>query len=59
MKRVYELFTPRELCKHCIEWVTQEETGFNDFPHCVMGHDYDVDRYLHHQQDTCPRFFEF
>ena len=59
MKKKKELYEQRELCKHCIEWVTQEDVGFDDFPHCVMSHDFDVDCYLHHQKDTCPKFFEF
>ena len=50
---------PRELCTHCMEWLYQEDAGFNDIPHCSMAADYDTRHYMDGYTDKCPRFMDF
>ena len=50
---------PRELCNHCMEWLCQEDIGFDDFPHCSMSGDYDVRRYMEGYTDKCPCFVDW
>ena len=50
------LSTPKELCKHCLEWC---DGDFNDIPHCVDGHNGGVREYLFGHTDTCPCFFDY
>lgn len=48
------LSTPRELCKNCYNWCTQEDVGTNDFPHCIENA-YDCRAYLLGTHDNCPK----
>lgn len=48
------LFTPRELCKDCYNWCTQEDVGPYDFPHCGEGFHPETHNYLIGLSSTCP-----
>ena len=48
---------PRELCKKCYDWCTQEDVGYHDIPHCINS-DYCCHDYLLHLRDDCPKFIE-
>lgn len=48
-----KLSTPREQCKTCYEWLTQECVGKNDSPHCTRS-DYECRYYLDGSIDECP-----
>ena len=48
------LSIPRELCKDCYNWCTQEDVGFNDLPHCSENA-YDCRAYLLGTCDNCPK----
>lgn len=49
------IFTPRELCKDCYNWYTQEDVGPHDFPKCgESDRDCCLD-YLNHRSDFCPK----
>lgn len=49
--------TPREQCKTCYEWLTQEDVGFNDIPHCTRS-DYECKWYLNGSMDECPFYLD-
>lgn len=49
------LSTPRKLCKTCYEWLTQEDVGDNDFPHCGRDN-YECRNYLYGSEDKCPYY---
>lgn len=55
---IEKLSTPREQCKMCQEWLTQEDVGDNDFPHCSMYGDYECRWYLDGSIDECPFYLE-
>lgn len=48
------LSTPRELCKDCYNWLTQEDVGFNDLPHCIEN-TFDCHAYLLGTCDNYPK----
>ncbi len=48
------LSTPRELCKDCYNWCTQEDMGENDFPQCGEFHP-EAHNYLIGSSNTCPK----
>lgn len=48
------LSTPRELCKDCYNWCTQEDVGPNDFPQCGEGC-HQTHNYLIGLSNTCPK----
>ena len=48
------LSTPREMCKECYEWLTQEDVGEHDTPHCTRSGDYECGDYLTYFRDDCP-----
>lgn len=50
---------PNDLCWHCINWLTQDDVGPHDFPHCSESHDYDAERYADKMSDNCPKFGDF
>ena len=50
---------PREKCKHCWNWCTQADVGFNDIPQCSCGTDYDAQRYMDGSSEDCPKFSEY
>lgn len=50
-----KLYTPRELCKDCYNWNTQEDVGFNDFPNCSEGYRTATRNYLNGLSDICPQ----
>lgn len=52
------LSTPRDLCKTCYNWCTQEDVGEYDFPHCCEGSCYETHNYLIGLSDTCPKHLE-
>lgn len=52
------LSEPRELCKTCYNWLTQEDVGFNDFPQCSEGHFASTRAYLLGNTDVCPKYFQ-
>ena len=47
------LSTPREMCKECYNWLTQEDVSENDLPHCECG-EYESHNYLIYLRDDCP-----
>ena len=49
------LSTPRELCKECYNWLTQEDVGFYDIPHCSED-DLECRWYLCGDREDCPNF---
>lgn len=49
------LSTPRELCKTCYNWCTQEDVGEHDWPQCSEAFDWDCYWYLTRKNDTCPK----
>lgn len=49
------LSTPRELCKSCYNWLTQEDVGFNDLPQCSEAKS-ECRSYLLGYKDTCNRY---
>lgn len=49
------LSEPRELCKTCYNWLTQEDVGFNDLPQCSDS-DSSTKAYLFGCSDTCKRY---
>lgn len=57
--RLINIQPPRELCKHCTEWSTQDDVGPNDLPGCVhdafgtLAHSYIIG-----DRNDCPYFFE-
>lgn len=50
---------PREKCKHCRNWCTQADVGFNDIPHCAEGADWDAEQYRRDFAEDCPKFLEY
>lgn len=59
-KRELELLQtsiPRELCKECYDWCSQEEVGFNDIPHCLNADSCCRD-YLNHLREDCPKYIK-
>lgn len=54
---VHCLSEPRELCKHCYNWLTQEDVGFNSFPGCSESTP-ETRSYLFGKIDTCSRFLD-
>lgn len=50
------LSEPKELCKTCYNWLTQEDVGFNDLPQCSEDHCSDARKYLFGRSDTCKRY---
>ena len=51
------LSEPRELCKTCYNWLSQEDVGPNDFPHCgAFG--YESHNYLIRLTDTCSEYLD-
>lgn len=50
------LSEPRELCKTCYNWLTQEMVGFNDLPQCSEGGHPSTRDYLLKQSDTCKQY---
>jgi RNase P subunit RPR2 len=46
--------TQRELCKNCYNWLTQEDVGPHDFPHCQETNRYACLDYLYHRRNDCP-----
>lgn len=48
---------PRELCKKCYNWYTQEDVGEHDIPHCINS-DYCCSDYLRKYRNDCPKFVE-
>lgn len=51
----HPLSEQRELCKECYNWLTQEDVGEFDFPHCSCSDDYDCNRYMYGLCDECPK----
>lgn len=51
------LSEPRELCKHCYNWLTQEDVGTNDLPQCGDSTS-ETRSYLFGRKDTCNRFLK-
>ena len=49
---------PREKCKHCRNWLTQEDVGFNDYPHCLVEYDISVSDYMSKLSDDCKKHLE-
>ncbi len=47
-----------ELCGHCMEWLSQDDVGFNDFPHCAIGDKYEAHQYVSGYTNECPYFME-
>lgn len=54
---IIELTTPNKLCKKCYNWLTQEDVGKYDIPHCVEDH-YITYKYLCGDSDNCEKFLE-
>jgi hypothetical protein len=50
------LSEPRELCKTCYNWLTQEDVGPNDFPHCGESVCESCRGYLLGRFDNCRRY---
>lgn len=50
-----QLSTPRELCKDCYNWCTQEDVGPYDLPQCGEGCHPETRKYLIGLANTCPR----
>lgn len=48
---------PRELCKKCYDWCSQEDVGEHDIPHCINV-DYYCRDYLQNFRNDCPKFIE-
>lgn len=49
------LSEPRDLCKTCYNWLTQEDVGFNDLPQCGEN-DSSCRAYLLGYIDKCNRY---
>lgn len=49
------LSTPRELCKNCYNWCTQEDVGPYDFPQCGESCRPETHNYLMGLSETCPK----
>ena len=54
---VTELSTPKKLCKRCYNWLTKEDVGEHDIPHCLEDH-YETYKYLSGDSDNCEKFCE-
>lgn len=52
------LSEPRELCKTCYNWCTQEMVGFNDLPQCTEDHYSSVRAYLFGHINVCPKYLQ-
>ena len=52
------LSTPRELCKTCYNWCSQEDVGPNDWPQCENSSDFYCYSYLMHYTNDCPKHLE-
>lgn len=52
------LRTPRELCKTCYNWCSQEDVGEYDWPQCSESDDFDCHDYLIHNRNNCPKHLE-
>ena len=47
------LYEPRELCKTCYNWLTQEDVWPNDFPQCSESGRESCSGYLLGRLDNC------
>ena len=47
------LSEPRELCKTCYNWLTQEDVGPNDFPQCSESGRESCSGYILGRLDNC------
>ena len=50
------LSEPKELCKTCYNWLTQEMVGLNDLPQCSEGHRPNARKYLLGSCATCSEY---
>ncbi len=48
---------PRDLCKTCYDWCSQEDVCFNDIPQCANS-DICCKDYLNHIRNDCPKHIE-
>ena len=49
------IFRQRELCKTCYNWLSQEDVGFNDLPHCSENRANEAD-YLNGYCENCDSY---
>jgi hypothetical protein len=54
---IYCLSHPRDLCKKCYNWLSQEDVGFNDLPGCSESRSGCRD-YLLGYKNYCLRFLD-
>lgn len=52
------LSEPRELCKTCYNWLTQEDVGSRDLPQCSEDHYSSVRSYLFGHSDVCIKYLQ-
>lgn len=55
-KIVSQLNNPRELCETCYNWLTQDDVGFNDLPHCVIADCEECRNYLLGHTKKCSKY---
>ena len=51
------LSQPRDLCKKCYNWLSQEDVGFNDLPGCSDSRPSSRE-YLLGYSDNCSKFLD-
>ena len=58
-RNISKIEPPRELCKRCREWLTQEDVGFNDIPHCCCEAKFEAHQYMIGMENECKNFNEW